>query len=130
MNEEAIELVRDYKRKYLFPPQANWPDDEFRRRSYSRWAANEIIHRLVTYPNEDPVHILEEFIQIMDRYSEIDGIGNPDAIFLTAKETAEELLFLLSYKNPNALKGVESNEHSTYSTIRQKCRRNGGETKS
>lgn len=116
MTIEAIKIIQQYRQECLFAPKENWPDDEFKKRSYSRWAVNEILSRLESNLKADPVEVITNFIFVMDKYSCIDKVGNPDLMFLEAKNVAEELLYLLQN---NACKGVETNEQRTSSKYRK-----------
>lgn len=111
MNDLAVSAIRRYLNEDLFEPESNWPIFEFSRRSYSRWAVEEILDRVIQEPETDPIAVIQEFIDTVDRFSEIDGERNTDFIFITAKETAEELLFLLTYpKSSLYLKGEPEHE--------------------
>lgn len=96
MNEEAVLAIRDYIDEYLFEPKLNWPTYEFRRRSYSRWAANEILTRIETDAiNRDPINNVIEFREDMDRYLDLSEDHDVYYIFIVAKETADDIMCLL-----------------------------------
>lgn len=92
MYEMAAEMIQEYIDQWLFEPNYGWPRIEFNRRSYSRWAANEILHRVKTETKGRSVSdIIEEFRWEMDSYSEVDYDRDLAFIFETAKETAEDI---------------------------------------
>lgn len=95
MKEVAVSVIQEYIDEYLFEPSITWPDSEFNRRSYSRWAAEEILSRVIQEPsNRDPLDIIEEFANEMDRYLDYSDDKAIYFIFIVAKETAEDVAFL------------------------------------
>lgn len=87
------DVIEEYISEYLFPPCFNWPEEEFKRRTYSRWAATEILER-IRIDDRDPLDVIEEFSNEMDRYFELsDGYDNY-YIFIVAKETADDIAYL------------------------------------
>ena len=107
MYEKTIVMIQRYMNNCLFEPRANWPTDEFRKRSYSRWATDEILSRLSAeayrlpphisgHDQRDSTDIIVEFVNEMDGYSEIcDGMRHQN-MFIIARETALDILLLLS----------------------------------
>lgn len=96
MSKEAVLAIRAYMQKYLFIPRSNWPTDEFRRRSYSRWAADEIMKMIENDPiNQDPINNVEKFMDDMDHYLDLSENRDSYFIFMVAKETAEDIMCLL-----------------------------------
>lgn len=89
----SVDAIEEYISEYLFPPCDNWPNDEFRRRSYSRWAACEILER-VRNDNRDPLDVIEEFSDEMDQYFELSDESQDYYIFIVARETADEIAYL------------------------------------
>lgn len=94
MNEVAISVIREYMDECLFKPAINWPKCEFNRRTYSRWAAAEILKRIEKNPEIDPIDILSQFANEVDDYSEVSDDRNTQFIFVAAREMAEELALL------------------------------------
>lgn len=93
MNEKTICAVQDYIDLYLFEPQKGWPKQEVESRSYERWAAFELLHRLMDNPLEDPDIVVDCFVMEMAMYSHLGGsIGNH--IFGAALDTAVDILQL------------------------------------
>jgi hypothetical protein len=87
--------------EHLFGPKQDWGKYYFTERSYSRWAANEIIERLLKQeglpPWEDGVcDIISGFINEMDRLSENSEQKLSQTIFAIAKETARDILLLFA----------------------------------
>lgn len=92
MKELAMAIIREYIDTYLFEPAINWPRYEFNVRSYSRWAAYEILGRISCCIFEcNPIRIISEFVDEMDEYLEMSVFRDVRLVYSTAKETAEEL---------------------------------------
>lgn len=96
MNERAISMIRQYIDKYLFEPQFRWPKIEFDKRSYSIWAANEIITRLMDRPFDPPEIIIESFLLEMVAFSTLKEESKSHFIFTVASEVAEDILYLFT----------------------------------
>ena len=90
----AIEYIQDYIWENLFEPNVHWPMYEFKRRSYARWAAFEILKR-IKLSNEKPMHIVYKFYCTMDDFSKVDSDHDIAFLFKTAYETAEDIGSLL-----------------------------------
>jgi len=97
MNESAAEAAKVYLKRHLFPPQKNWPKYYFEERSYSQWAAKEIIERIVS-SEKDPYEIIRSFINEMDNLSGVKEGTRSEFIFATARDTAKTILLYLSKK--------------------------------
>lgn len=78
--EHAIRKIQDYMDKNLPEMDVIFPRYLFDIRSYARWAANEIIERLIREDSNFPPHItgkepmtvlevIDEFIDDIDSYS-------------------------------------------------------------
>lgn len=92
MYEVAAEIIQEYFDQWLFEPNDRWPRVEFNRRSYARWAAKEILMRVQTERNgRTVVDIIEEFRLEMDRFATVDYDRDREFIFVTARETAEDI---------------------------------------
>ncbi len=95
MNELAISLILKFIEIYLFPPAFSWNKQEFKKRSYERWAADEICERIMDHPFDPPLDTIENFIfemYIFACFSDEDE--QRTFIFQTAVEIAEELALL------------------------------------
>jgi hypothetical protein len=99
MYDRTIALIQSYIYDELSEPRLYLPRGMFEIRSYSRWAAEELLIRLMNESLQLPPHltgrqqrtsmeIIESFINDMDYYS--CKSKNPDVniIFSTAKDTA------------------------------------------
>lgn len=93
MNEVSISVIQTYINDCLFDPARNWPECEFSRRSYARWAANEVLRR-IQESDENPLDIFDDFIAEMDDYADQSEDNSIRFIFDTAKETIEDLALL------------------------------------
>lgn len=97
MNElaTALSVIRDYIDEFFFEPRKNWPDHEFNRRSYERWAAKELMLYLEGHWGEKkPADLIIAFIGTMDAYSDICDEKLKTFRFGLARDTAEEILYL------------------------------------
>lgn len=96
MYEKTILAIQNYMNKYLFEPQINWSKREFLKRSYSRWAASEILERIMDRPFDQPDIIVEGFFLEMYMFIHSEEESESDLIFSTARDTAEDILHLIS----------------------------------
>ena len=106
MNEAyVIRTIQDYADKYLADPDTKCSKDELKQLSYSRWAVDEIINRIVEEADKLPAYItgielvphteiLRDFIYEMDYYLSISETKESKLIFLTAKCIGVEVLDL------------------------------------
>lgn len=92
--EKAAEIIFNYIDSFLFEPAANWPDKEFQKRSYSRWAAYELIERIMDHPLDAPIDTIDKFVLEMDYFASCFESKNGTFIFQTALETANDLILL------------------------------------
>ena len=91
MNEQAIEAIEEFYYDSLFEPNRKWPKEEFDRRVYSRWAAQEILERIIECPVLPAQEIVQRFIDEMKGYLELDLNKQMEFIFSTALETTEDI---------------------------------------
>lgn len=96
MNELEIKLVLKFIEDYLFEPTKSWPRDEFDERAYARWAAYEIVERLMDCPFDPPDLIIEEFMLELDIYSHQTKSEHIKDMFSIARDTALDILCLLT----------------------------------
>lgn len=94
MNEVEIKKISQYIENDLFEPGPNWPHHLFEERSYSRWAAFEILHRLMDYPFDQADVIIDGFIFEMSMFAHGDNT-NGRHIFSIAEKVARDILFIL-----------------------------------
>ena len=96
MNELEARIVLKYIDEYLSEPIESYSTKGLGQRSYSRWAAYEIIERLMEYPFNPPDEIVEAFIIEMTGYSYMAKDPRTARIFEIAMDTAEDILCLLA----------------------------------
>jgi hypothetical protein len=96
MNEQAVLTIQKYIDEYLFEPRSTWSKLEFDRRSYSIWAANEIITRLMDRPFDHPEIVIEGFLLEMIVFSHTKEESKRHFIFSVATEVAEDILYLFT----------------------------------
>lgn len=96
MNDLAIQEVTRYV-AYLEDTFTDPLIDEpmFEIVSYSKWAACEILNRLMDRPFDTPDTVLDEFIYDMTMRSYDSSGMNKNRIFAIAVDVAEEILQLL-----------------------------------
>lgn len=94
MNEVAIQEIMNYVEENLFEPQKNWPKDIFEERAYSRWAAFELIDRIMDHPLDPPDMIIENFIFEMIKLSHNTENREKCRIFSIASDVAEDIIYL------------------------------------
>jgi len=97
INDIAISKIMKYIDEYCFEPGAKWLDEYFAQRSYSNWAAYEILELIMDHPFDSPSLLIDDFILKMELYSCIGNVFERKIIFSIAKDTAEhiqQLLFL------------------------------------
>jgi hypothetical protein len=111
MNDEIVIChISNYIDEELREPQADWSEEEFRIQSYSRWAANEILDRIIKEASKLPYHIsgkelippvqiIVEFVDEMDYYADLNNEETFTGIerFSVAREAAKELLLWVLY---------------------------------
>lgn len=95
---EAITLIHDYMDKHLFEPQIGWPKQVFMERSYSRWAAIEMLERIMDRPFDPPTTVIEDFLFEMAFYSQIEELSKSTCMFTVAEHTANDILYLILRK--------------------------------
>jgi hypothetical protein len=102
MRSSAAATLLEYADEHLFTPKPFWSRQSFRYRSYSRWALDEIVYKIVEqesrpswseiyYDFKTPAEIISEFIDQMDFYAESSTNGTSIYIFSVARDTAEEI---------------------------------------
>lgn len=94
MNETAIQKVINFIDEFLFEPTGRWPVEMFEERAYSRWAANEIIQRLLDCPFDAPEEVISRFIFEMSMNSHMATDEKKQRIFQIASETAMDILIM------------------------------------
>lgn len=95
MNEIEVIIVQHYINEYLFEPTSSWPKESFEERSHARWAAFEIMHRLMDFPFDSPDMIVEAFILELTMYLYLAKDEKTTKLFSVAKDTAEDILCLV-----------------------------------
>lgn len=94
MHDEIICAIQDYMDLYLPEPRKGWPKQEIESRSYARWAALELINRLMDNPLEDPEIVVDCFVLEMAMFSHLGGSAG-NHVFATALDTAADILQLI-----------------------------------
>lgn len=95
MYDEVIQKILKYEEEFLFEPGPHWPKQEIRKRSYARWASEEIILSIMNRPFVEPDMIVEEFIIKMEYFLHISENTTTNSIFTIAESTAEDILGLI-----------------------------------
>lgn len=103
--ESAISVIKKYMDDFLFEPKLTWPDNEFDTRCYSRWAAEEILERIIleseklpeyiTNKNvKKPLELIKDFINELHIYTQIYNDNKNSIIFYIAERTAIDIALL------------------------------------
>lgn len=93
MNDEAVAKILSYMDECLVELKDTWPKEDFEKRSYSRWAAMEIIEALMDHPFTWAWTVIDAFIIDMLYCAHIAKEDNQKFIF--AIEVAENIQELL-----------------------------------
>ena len=91
---DAIIIVYNYIKQNLFEPSCNWSDFNFKKRSYERWAACEILDRIMKTEKHEPFYIILYFIYQMDKFSKIHEDSDSGFMFKTARDIGEKIISL------------------------------------
>lgn len=95
INDYAIQTILNYVEKHLFIPQKKWDTHLLDQRIYARWAAMEIVERLINNPLTDADDVIFWYAIEMSMYLRMSTDEKTVFIFTTAKETAEEILQII-----------------------------------
>jgi hypothetical protein len=99
MDSRVVSAIEEYMFD-LFEPGRNWPKYEFRKRSYGRWAAEEILKSIQHHTDIPPMQIVEEFVRRTDEFSGIEHDERNDSfIFSVAHDVATDILDILRAMN-------------------------------
>lgn len=99
MDERVISVIEDYMYD-LFEPSRNWPKYEFRKRSYARWAASEILKCVQKQSDRPPIEVVEDLVRKTDEYSGVEHDDRNDSfIFYVAHDVATDILDILRAMN-------------------------------
>jgi hypothetical protein len=87
-----LSMIREY-RAGINEPDARWPEIEFNRAAYSRWAVDEILMLIVDHPEMSVLQVVNSFKNMMHEYSKYTSCYNEDAkfIFDLAWEVASDI---------------------------------------
>lgn len=91
---DAVKIIQQYKKEYLFSPKINWPKYWFNERVYAIWAADEIIRLISHNPKQKPKILIASFIQQMDDFAFLAEKHDMDYIFMIARDEAKNILTL------------------------------------
>lgn len=99
MDNRVISVIEEYMFD-LFEPGRNWPKYEFRKRSYGRWAAEEILKSIHHRQDISPMQVVEEFFRRTEEFSGIEHDERNDSfIFSVAHDVATDILDILRAMN-------------------------------
>ena len=96
MNEVAIIKIMNYIENVLFEPGYRWDEFIFKERSYSRWAAYEILNRIIDKPLHPPDLVIESFIIELTFYSCLKEDTEASRMFIIARDASQNILELIS----------------------------------
>jgi len=93
MNDKAVTTILRYLEECLFEPTKDWPKEEFKKRSYERWAACEIVESLMDHPFTTADILIDEFIFKMIFFAHLAKERKQQFIFaIDVAETIRSLL--------------------------------------
>ena len=87
-------IIHNYIEENIFAPARKWPEHEFRKRSYERWAAYEILKCILNTPETEPFLVILYFRYQMDYLSGIREHSDAEFMFITARDIADEIITL------------------------------------
>lgn len=100
MDNRVISVIEEYMFDHLFEPERDWPKYEFHKRSYGRWAAEEILKNIQHHQDISPIEVVEEFVRKADEFSGIEHDERNDSfIFSVAHDVATDILDILRAMN-------------------------------
>lgn len=85
-----------YINDYYCEPPFCWHEQLFEEMSYSRWAAFEIVDRLLDRPLDPPEVVVEDFLLRVALYSQVVKTPTQRRMFSIAEDTAEDILQFFS----------------------------------
>lgn len=94
MNDEVIARILNYMDECLIDLEDTWPKEDFEKRSYSRWAAMEIVEALMGHPLTWAWTVIDEFIFKMLYFAHLAEDDNLQ--FTYAIAVAEDIQALLN----------------------------------
>ena len=96
-DQRMVNVIREYIAT-LPDPASSWPNIEFDRMSYTRWAADEILIYVLANPNLSVYHAVEDMKASFEVYMTMQDMFKYEInfIFEIAYETAEDILDILS----------------------------------
>ena len=98
-NELILLTLTRYLDQFLFNPLSSWPARYFLERSYSIWAVNELIQRIIDNPFTAPDITLMEFLITLEMCIAVADGTNTELIFLTARETLYDVQSYLKFQS-------------------------------
>lgn len=85
-----------YINEYYCPPPFTWHEQLFEEMTYSRWAAGEILDRIMDRPIDPPEDVVSDFLLRVSLYSQVAKTPAQQRIFSIAEDTAEDILQFIS----------------------------------
>ena len=92
-NDYILSVIQEYADEHLKEPGFGMSRDWFKRVSYSRWAADEIIKNIRESRHIPPILVVKDFIRKMDNFSSRNR--KTRIIFSVAHDMAEDILDVL-----------------------------------
>jgi len=96
MNRQIELAITNYIYEKIPEPEKHWSKFYFSQRSYSRWAAKEILEILHKNQDKSPIEMVENFMKTMEDFSCTDDKNWKDGfIFSVAHDVASDILDIL-----------------------------------
>lgn len=95
MDARVRSIIQEYKNS-LFEPGKYWPEYEFKKRSYERWAVDEVWNYIQKNPTKSPINSVKEFVHMTEEYSGYDNLNKACTFaFQIAHDVGADILDIL-----------------------------------
>lgn len=95
MYQLEAEMILKYIEEYLPMIESTFQKEAVKERSYSRWAAYEVVERLMDHPFDPPQTIVDAFLLELLYYSNMSKSEQQKSMWTTAIDTLEDISCLL-----------------------------------
>ena len=95
-DQRMLQAILEY-RADIDDPGPRWPEMEFEKYSYSKWAVDELYIWVLSHPDWTVLHAVSEFVDMMNRYAcRETHYSEANFIFEIAWEQAGNIYYILS----------------------------------
>lgn len=89
-----LSMIWEYAGERIKEPRRRLPKGCFKRRSYQKWAVEEMVRRIERERTLSPSIAVEQFAQKMEQFSR--GKKKEDTMFAVAYDVAKDILDILT----------------------------------